>query len=587
VNGTGNPFRRREPIKSSPDFLRIKNLPVRNEQDVQDLVTQMTEALRQPGGKMQLFPVQARALYEILTEGGLLGPMGVGTGKTLVCLLAATVLDAERAVLLMPASILEDKKRERAELLNHWKVSTSTQFMSYQMLGRDTSARFFELKRPDLIICDEVHKLKNTRNAACTRRVLRWMAEHPETKFVGVSGTIIKKSLRDFAHIARWVLGDEGAPVPQEHGELEEWADALDEKVPAMRRKKPGVLVQLAKPEDIGEDDLQTARRAFRRRLTSTPGIVASLNSDNVDCSLIIEGKLFNVNAATEENFKTLRTKWETPDGWPLAEAAEVWAKARELALGFHYVWDPRPEDEWLAARKAWAKFCRKVLSNSEEWDTELQVRKAVENEELEDAGLLAAWKAQLDSGFVINQKAVWHDTSALEICEAWLKREKGIAWTSHAFFGRELARRSGFPYFGQNGLDKDGRFILDAKGAFIASIAANGTGRNLQKQHHKNLITCPPSGGDTLEQLLGRTHREGQDEDEVTAEMMIGCLENITSFWSAKAEAEMSRDMLGAPQKILIADGVDSFPTEADVPQGEDQPRWTKTTKKKGEESY
>lgn len=299
-------------------------------------------------------------------------------------------------------------------------------------------------------------------------------------------------------------------------------------------------------------DELARARRAFHKRLVSTPGVVCSLHAEQVDCSLYIDGHLFPVNEATEKNFDTLRSLWETPDGWALSEAVDVWRHARELALGMHYVWDPRPPEDWLQARRAWAKFVRERLARSRTLDSEKQVALACEKGELPNAEY-AAW-IEIKDTFTINQKAVWHDDSALLFCEAWLRKEKGICWVDHTFFGRELARRTRLPYFGQSGLDADGRSILDAKGPIIASVAANGTGKNLQAWS-KNLVTSCPTGAAVWEQLLGRTHRPGQTADEVTVDVLIGCVEHAEAWQRARAEAVMSSDMLGQPQKILIAD--------------------------------
>ncbi len=575
-----NPFNRRS-VTGGVDFDRILRLPTRGPLDLEQLAREMTDALRAPGGTQTLRGVQAQALFELMTRGGLLAPMGVGTGKTLVFLLASVVLGLRRAIGLLPASLIEKTERERRELLKHWRLDRGLQLFSYEMLGRESSAKWLEQKAPDGVITDESHRLKNLK-AASTRRVKRWMHDHPTTRFVAMSGTLTKNSVRDFAHLARWALTPAGAPVPQQEGELSEWADALDERVQPLKRVRPGVLVRLAKPGDIVEgDDTATARRAFHRRLVETPGIVCSLNAEQVDCSLSVEGKILSVNAETDKNFEKLRTMWETPDGWALSEAVDVWRHARELALGMHYVWDPRPPDKWLEARRGWAKFVRDVLSRSRTLDSEKQVRSAVLSDELpEGREIWNAWD-EIRPTFQVNQKAVWHDTSALDHCKEWMNDNVGIVWTEHTFFGHELSRRTGWPYFGQNGLDAKGRSILDAEGPIIASIAANGTGKNLQRYRH-NLITACPTGAAVWEQLLGRTHRPGQLADEVTAEVLVGCIEHVDAWTRAIAESEMARDMFGQPQKILYADV--NMPKAAEVRMGHASGahRWRKTTGEK-----
>lgn len=690
-----NPFQRRE-VARTADFRRILELPKRVTSDGEALAREMTEALRTPEGEMSLRPVQAQALYELLTTGGLFGPMGVGTGKTLVFLLAPVVLNLRRALGLLPASLVEKTERERATYARHFRVDRSMQLISYEMLGRVNASNLLAVKRPDGLITDESHKLKNPK-AACTRRVARYLKDHPDTRFVSMSGTMIKNSLRDFAHLLRWSLSPEKAPVPQTEAEVDEWSDALDERVQPMQRVRPGALATLA--PDVQGDELERARKAFHVRLVSTPGVVCSLHAEQVDCSLYIEGKTYGVNAATEANFERLRTMWETPDGWALSEAVDVWRHARELALGFHYVrvdgkkydeWravqrrngqrtestgngtstsseptngngalaailagrratssnpvtasdststsdssrsttgpatsaarsrsgsasttatepgefgesfaslatgrsassettptesleriatfltEARPPDWWLTPRRAWAKFVRDVLSRSRSLDSEKQVALACERGDLPDTEY-RAWMAVRDR-FVPKTIAVWHDDSALKICEAWLRRERGICWVDHTMFGRELARRTGLSYFGQNGLDDKGRSILDAKGPIIASVAANGTGKNLQAWH-KNLITSCPTGASVWEQLLGRTHRPGQKADEVEAEVLIGCVEHVDAWERARAEAEMSSAMLGQPQKILFADV--TMPSV----EGMAGSRWTKSTNTK-----
>lgn len=519
---------------------------------------------------MSLRPVQALALHDIGVHGGLFGPIRVGGGKTLTTLLAAYVLEATRPILLLPAALVEKTERERRELAKHWRIPTSLRIISYEMLGRVQSAETLTYWQPDLIVADEAHRLKNKR-AGVTRRVVRYMREHPETRFVAVSGTMMKHSLRDFAHLLRWSLKD-GAPIPATEGETDEWADALDEKVNPLQRLEAGALARFAVPGDTG-DELSRARRGFQRRLIDTPGVVAT-SGEQVSCSLYVAAVTYDTNSATEANYKTLRALWETPDGWSFSEAVEMWRYARQLALGIHYIWDPRPPKEWMNARREWHAFVRETLSHSRTLDTELQVRMAVKRGALETP-TLGAWEAVAPS-YTPCSKALWHDSSALEVCQKWIEKGPGIVWTEHTFFAEELARRTGLAYFGDQGKDATGRPIelADPKSAVIASIAANSTGRNLQAWS-RNLVTSPPAGADAWEQLLGRTHRDGQTADEVTVDVLFGCYEHADAWTKALAGAEAARDTLGQPQKLLLADK--AFPSPEDVARffGE---RWKKS---------
>ena len=727
-----NPFGRRA-VTNSADFQRIVNLPERAPFDGVALAKEMTEALKTPGGTMALRPVQAQALYEIMTTGGLCAPMGVGTGKTLVFLLAPVVLGLKRALGILPASLVMKTERERGEIYApHWNIDRSMQLFSYEALGRVNASNLLETKMPDGIVTDESHRLKNPK-AACTRRVARWMREHPDTKFLAMSGTILGKSIRDMAHLLRWSLGPEGAPIPQTEGELSEWADCLDERVNPLQRVKPGALLELAKECQVcagygivgngscdacggmGQDELTTARRAFHHRLVSTRGVVCSLHDEQVNCSIYIEGQTYEVNAQTEQNFDTLRNLWETPDGWALSEAVDVWRHARELALGLHdvrvdgkkynewraqnrqsgsskpsgteprtlsasgpttgsgalaailagrrtpssatatgsaspstsasapsstelatsadassrgsasttttspvaseessaspatepsdasetmssdyrtrfdtFVATARPPDSWLSPRRAWAKFVRDTLARSRSLDSEKQVADACARGDLPD-GEYRAWLAVRDT-FQCRTLPVWHDESVLDLCAAWLAKEKGICWVEHTWFGKALSQKTGLSYYGQSGLDAKNNSLVDwsiaiskgesKPGPFIASVAANGTGKNLQAWN-KNLIVSCPTGASVWEQLLGRTHRQGQLADEVSVDVLIGCIEHVDAWKRACAEARMASDMLGAPQKILIGDV-----TGLDAPLGHGT-RWAKVAGPAKDESY
>ncbi len=114
----------------------------------------------------------------------------------------------------------------------------------------------------------------------------------------------------------------------------------------------------------------------------------------------------------------------------------------------------------------------------------------------------------------------------------------------------------TGATYYGANGLSDAGESITLVKPgkAIIASVQANSTGRNLQ-MFSTNLITsCPPSA-QIVEQLIGRTHREGQEADTVSVDILLGCYEHFDSFERALDSARAAADTLGHEQKLLIGD--------------------------------
>ncbi len=500
----------------------------------------LSQALRRPGSTAELRPIQAWALAEILTCGGLLAPIRVGAGKTLITYLAGAMLGMTKALLLVPAKLRDKTQRDFDALSQEWRTIGAPLVVSYEILGRVEHAGDLEDLAPDLIIADEAHRLKNPR-AAVTRRVGRYMDLHPECSFVALSGTMTARSLADFAHIAEWCLG-QSAPVPLTRIDLEQWCQALDEdRQWADCRMAPGALLEL------GDGD--TARDVYRRRLTETPGVVAS-SGRGVACSLEISRWGSDISRSDElaEAVARLEDLWELPDGTPLVSAADVWRHARELALGFWYRWNPSPPDEWLDARREWAAFARNILSRSRTLDSEAQVVDAYPDEAGE-------WLKIRDT-FRPRTVAEWIDTNVIAMAGMWAKNVDGIVWVEHSTALAEMFPTMGVQYFGQMGKNKHGVMIEDAPlgMGIAASIAANLEGRNLQARH-RNLILSTPTTGDRWEQLLGRTHRDGQQADTVRAEVFLGCKQDEAGFWGAVSDARYQKGVLGSPQKLLLAD--------------------------------
>ncbi len=575
-----------ERVEATPEFQRIFHLPRRPLEAGNTLAEQMTSAFSTPWGQMKLRPIQALALHDISVYGGLLGPMRVGSGKTLTTYLAPECIPngpAKRPLLLVPAKLKAKTKREFHHLAQHWMGPHPDHYRieTYELLGRPqagdqldkegkvTKPGLLERYKPDLIVLDEVHKVKN-KSAAVTRRLRRYLANAPNTVVVAVSGTIIKRSLKDFAHIAEWCL-PRMCPVPTTYSDLEAWAGALDETVSGRgigplgaRRVEPGALLQLCNETEAreasygGEAQLSAVRQAFRRRLVETPGVVATQDGPLADCSLTLDvWDPPQLDPIVEEHFLKLRSTGETPTGMPCADGITLKRHALEMALGMEYIWDPKPPDEWMDVRRAWSKFCREVIKyNRRGIDSEKQVKNAVDQGLYPDGGLLRRWR-QIEPTFIPNTVAVWFSTEAMDAAMAWLKENPGgVVWTGHVAFAEALSNATGLSYYGKKAVDASGRHVLDHPPgqSFIASIKSVGEGQNLQAWN-KGLVMDPPRSGLTWEQMLGRFHRDGQTADEVVFSVYISCWEHITDFWQAVSDGKMEEDTTGQAQKIQYAD--------------------------------
>ena len=530
-------------VGRSEELARIIALPRRHAPPAG--TDELSSALRTPAGTQTLRPVQAQALAEIYCQGGLLGPVQVGAGKTLITYLAPRMVSAERPVLLVPAKLREKTKDDFKALAEHWDCGgVYTIVISYEQLGHPYGVRLLEEARPDLIMADECHRLKNHK-AAVTRRVGRYIDAHPGTKFMGLSGTVTKRSLRDFAHMAEWALG-QGAPVPLVLYELEEWSRALDEDNQwCYARLHPGALSALEGPEEAAiKGDLPRARAAYRRRLVETPGVVTA--GVEADCTASLELAEWTPPERAEIRrwLNHLRKTWETPDGQPLITAVDVWRHARELVQGFWYRWDPPPPAAWLSARRAWAAVARGVLSRSRSLDTEAQAREA-----LAGHPALTVWE-DIQPEYSYTLRAEWFDLSIMREAVAWAQCG-GIVWVGDQTVGSALDTL-GLPYYGAQGLRGSDR-IDWARGGIAASIAANSEGRNLQAWC-RNLVLSPPTTGDRWEQLIGRTHRLGQASDDVTVEVYLGCKQTKDGMGQALSDSRYAASVLGTRPKLLLA---------------------------------
>lgn len=559
-----------ESVEHTNELQRVLDIPRRRWEfkDLEVLADRMTAVLKTPTGTMRLRPLQALALHDIWTQGGLAGMLAVGSGKTLISGLAPYMLKAQRPLLLLPAALIGKTNREFEALRAHWRIPRNIRMESYEKIGVVSGQHLLTDWQPDALILDEGHKARN-RTAGRTRRISKYLRDHPDTKVVVMTGSFMNASMQDYAHLFQWALRD--PPVPRIDYEVKQWANATDVDINPLVRVDPGALLQLCTPEDLrGNDEVTATRLGLQRRFIETPGVVASHAADAVDCALYVRALPYQLAPQLEKMYEDLRVRMVTPDGWDLMTGMDVWRHARELALGFHAIWSPRPPDEWRAARKKWAQFVRATLQETELYDTELQVKHACQRGEL-PREVYDQWM-KIEPTFIVNEEAVWHDDSALEVCEQWMKKGPGVVWTDHVFWGKELARRTGAKYYRTDGKTVDGEEIEDAdcSTAIIASAKSNREGRNLQgrpgwKGFSRSLITDCPTSAQDFEQRIGRFHRTGQTADEVVVDVLLGCREHAVAWLNALERARATRDTLGQPQKILTAD-CDGFPTMEEI---------------------
>ncbi len=533
----------------------------------------LTHKYRKDGGTMVLWPIQSAMLVEAALSGGLLGPVAAGSGKTLASLLIGAAMNAQKIVLLVPPQLRSQLMSVDIPRLNvHWKLPLERlRVVAYSELSNAASADILDQIKPDLIVADECHCLK-LKASARTKRFNRYFTEHPECRFVGLSGTITRKSLRDYQHLSELAL-KKNSPLPNHFPTLNEWAEAIDVGDDPM---PPGMLLQFCTEEEraiatdpqasISEDKRKAAHEAvrsgFRRRLIETPGVVATSESA-IGTSLVIQAVRPIVPAEVQTALSDLRLKWEI-DGDELTDILEVSRIARQLAAGIFSRWKwpgGIVDTEWLEARSAWHKEVREVLKQSRRgMDSPLLVTNAVLAGKYHSEAYWHWAEVKKKYNPEPPREVVWISDFLVKYSVDWCKENATkatpvVAWYQHVALGEAIAKAGNFPFFGAGAKASEDLTKVDTNKTpiIVCSIKAHGVGKNLQ-QFSKSLITTCPSSGADMEQLISRMHRPGQEADEVTADICVHTPELADAFASALRDASYIEQSQGQRQKLNFA---------------------------------
>jgi hypothetical protein len=494
---------------------------------------------------MELRPLQKEALVAAYHTGGLAGMLAVGSGKTLVASLIPSLWPEARALILAKAGLVYQGSRMMQEYSEHFSISDSVKWMSYDFLSRQNGADILFELQPDIIIADEAQCLANPK-ATRTMRFLRYMEARPETKFFFLSGTITRHSIRDFAHLMELAFGDK-SPLPRDWITITEWSECLDSDQGVRYPGKLHLLTDKPKLESIDE-----ARLAVSKRIKETLGVVSSSDS-SVASSITISKLDFKLSDTIRAALRNLEDTWERPDGEPLVQALDIWRIRNQMMLGGYYRWTEQPPRPWIEARRGWFSALREFLNKNADTnlDSPMLVTNAVERGELPHlAPALAAWKAEALKFPLPPIAWEWIDKEHLKaLAKNISKRKPSIVWTRFRAPSHYLAKLMEVPYFGAN--EGDAINFESGERTIVASINAHKEGRNLQNFSRNILVSGVDAAAD-FEQLLGRTHRAGQMADTVE----LGFFEYLLPDMKKCMEnAKYLLQITGNEQKILIAD--------------------------------
>lgn len=552
---------KRQGVQSSMELDRILALPRRNV-DLSS-VPDLTPVWAKPEGKLKLWPIQSWALFEAEKAGGIFGSMSVGSGKTIVSILAVDALNAKLAVLLVPPQLRNQLLYRDipyyGKHLHLEGILPRLKIVAYSELSSPRKAEILDELKPDLIIADEAHNLRD-KGSARSKRFLRYFKDNPNTKFVALSGTMTRRSILDYAHLIQLALKD-GSPIPRGFRERKDWAEALDVSDDPM---PPGQLINLCNESDVYEGEQpgcqESVRRGFRRRLVETVGVV-STSEDALGTSLIIQALYPEVPNHLQSRLQSLRLAGEH-EGEVVEDSMALYRIGKQLSCGFYYRWvwpDDKPDYEWLEARANWHRELRGLLShNRKGLDSPFLVATAAVDGRIETK-FWKPWSLVKDRP-APPVEAVWLDDFLIKECDVWKEEilktnESGVIWYEFASFGERLALALKLPFFGPGDEASKRLTTVDASKdrVIVASIAAHGEGKNLQ-MYSRMLVTSAPSSGKTWEQLCGRLHRPGQESDDVIVSMFLHTEEGKNCFDNATKEARYVEQSQGMRQKLLLA---------------------------------
>jgi hypothetical protein len=542
----------------------------------------VAEALHLPGAPIRLLPIQRQCVEAMhATATGLLAPIAAGRGKTIPALLAPLVLDCDFALVLTKAGIVAQMRRNYEGLRSSFAVRP-IRIVSYDVLSRESSSRLLDqfVERFDpsrvVIVCDEAHCLADPKSTR-TRRVLRFARANPAVRWVMLSGTLLKRSVADFAHLAELALR-ESSPVPsagvygtRSISHLDSWSACIDKD----GRPAPEdwhTVAPLAAFAGVsleglrGEGKRSAIRGAFAERLRTAPGVVMSLG-DEVEASLRL--RLLEDPEPPPEVRKALATldaTGEDPGGEIHLDPLAIWRKARELSAGFYYRWkwpNGAVDEAWVDARRAWHGAVRKELEHRADvdHDSPLLVSRTVEADLARTAAgervelrrvhrTWPVWKRERVKPEP-STEAVWISAYLVvdAIHRARASKLPAIVWYCSGAVEAYLRQHAGFPVYGSGDALPESPAHTCA-----ASWKAHGTGRNLQAWSVSIWLELP-DGGDAWEQLLARQHRTGQDADEVRALIYQHTESYQRNMREAERDARVVTEAMGAPVRLVYAD--------------------------------
>lgn len=481
--------------------------------------------------------------------------------------------------------------------------------LSYPLLSRVGGLELLSAITPGLIIADEAHYLKDPA-AGLTKKFLYYMKHAARMpRFAAMSGTFTDKRLLEFHHLISLALGAR-SPLPLSRAIVEQWSELIDSTAVAVGDNtfvEPLVPLlawgQAFVPEAGPYDkSLRGLRNAFASRLVSAPGVI-STGDEEIKVSLEIGTWPCGSDYEEAPEFKTLKAlmadveKDLTPDGDTIPFAIQKYKWLRELSGGF-YMSLQWPSPEVLAERYGWpsekaeaaldlarrhhateqamAKLLRDFLANQHHpIATPMEVFQLVathpERVPKEIRDFYSAIKNAEAHSKQTYGRLVERDSKFVRVCPfkvdaavEWAREHKtGLLWCWHrgmAVWCLEALAKAGMdPADCKRGehelINSLGDPRRGGRGDRLAvlSVASHYQGKNLQA-FSRNLVVEWPRRAKVAQQLMGRTHRNGQVADVVRVDVLRELEFDHVQFAATLNDAAYIQFGMRDRQKILTA---------------------------------
>lgn len=532
-----------------------------------------------------LLPEQAQMVTQYLNFGGLFGCAAAGAGKTLTALLIANLAfrgdyteKKKKTLYLLPSNLVNQLKHNISwtrkkinftapfyffsdyknveDRINLSNKKEGVFVLGYGMLSGRKTEEMIQNVAADLIISDECHTLTNMKSAR-TGRINHYLKNaDKDVDLVLLSGTIVRRSIMEYHHLMLACLKGL-APLPLPFPQAETLSIALSHSEGFI----PSGEIRMAKPladwaglewQEKPSDNIVVLRKAYNKRLRTAPGVFIS-DDDKVATSLqldVIKSRTRGTYGYKElkELVEQVEESWVTPSGDEFDYILQKFKWINELWQGFYndLVW---PEDHPKVEEAKENRLLSNVLSKElrgflntkhrPHLDTPLLVRANMAKYGPKNVPELLynswrEWKNFPKEGLPdrLSVPVRVSDFKVQAALDAWKnleeKEEGGIVWYYNQEYGRwltevfkeEYGDRVLFCPAGQ----KPKEAMVESEGKIcIATIEGHGTGTDgLQMKYHHNLVAQDLRTAKIAEQTIARTHRHGQDKDEMTFNILL-----------------------------------------------------------------